>query len=88
MRNSTSSAASGGRSSDLEHLPRHAYALGRMVLVAPLADIVEQQRKDQQLRRLETLEQRREALAAGPVADRRSRFRIVSRVCSSTVYLW
>ena len=47
----------------LEHLPRHANALGGVVLVAPLADVVQQQREDEQLRRLQIPEERRKALA-------------------------
>ena len=43
--------------------PRHAHALDVMVVVAPLADVVQEQREHEQLRRVEILEQRREALA-------------------------
>ena len=65
-------------------------ALGRVVLVAPLADVVKQQRQHEQLGRLRgpaSSDENRSRSGAARVA-RRSRFLIVSSVCSSTVYLW
>ena len=73
----------------VEHLLRHADALERMVVVAPFPDVVEKQRQDEQFRRRET--QREPSGIAARSARRcrrsRSRFRMVSSVCSSTVYL-
>ena len=46
-----------------EDLPRHSHALRRVLLVAPLPDIVEEQRQHEQLRRPEIGEQRGEMLA-------------------------
>ena len=72
----------------IEHLTRHPRALRGVVLVAPLADVVKQQRQHEQLGRVDFSEQPREALAIRPAASvSRSRFRIVRSVCSSTVYL-
>ena len=89
MRNTTSSRAPRRRARVLEQLPGHPHALGRVVLVAPFADVVQQQREHQQLGRLEIPQQRREALApASATSSSRSRFLMVSSVCSSTVYLW
>ena len=73
----------------LQHLVRHADAFDRVLLVAPLADVVEQQRQDEQLRRSSSARMPLKRSREDPegVASR-SRLRIVSSVCSSTVYLW
>ena len=73
----------------IDDVPGHPLAFERVVVVAPFADVVQQQRQHEQLR----LAQRRRSRcgsAAGTAASVcaiRSRLRIVSSVCSSTVYL-
>ncbi len=49
----------------LQHLVRHADAFDRVLLVAPLADVVEQQRQDEQLRPLQLRENAAEAISRG-----------------------
>ena len=71
----------------VEQLVRHARALGRVVLVGPLAHVVQEQRQHEQLRRLELAEQPRKPLALGTrrvdqaleVSDREERV-LVDRV--------
>ncbi len=63
IRNSTVARCSAERPEAIEHVLRHAHALGGVVFVAPLADVVKQQRQDKQLGRLEVLQQGRKPLA-------------------------
>ena len=60
----------------LHHRLRQAHALGRVILVAPLADVVVEQRQDQQFRRVELADMRGEALAV-----RRLGRRAATRCC-------
>ena len=73
----------------IEHLPRHAHAFDRVIVVPPFADVVEEERQHEQLRATRSASSplKRLRLGVDGVA-RRSRLRIVSSVCSSTVYLW
>ena len=50
IRNSTRLARVAGELQPIDHLARHAHAFDRVVVVAPLADVVQQQRQHQQLR--------------------------------------
>ncbi len=54
----------------LHHLHRHPHAFFGVVVIAPLADVVEEQRQDQQFRMRQIREQRAEALAARDGARR------------------
>ncbi len=73
-----------------DRFDRHSHAFERVVVVAPLADVVQQQRQHEQLGPIDLAEDR--CGSAVDTARRscamRSRLRIVSSVCSSTVYLW
>ena len=59
MRNSTIARDSGRQVEPLEHLPRHPHAFHRVIVVAPFADVVKEQRQDQQLGRGEIGQQPR-----------------------------
>ena len=64
MRNSTVWRASVGQLEAIEHALRQAHALLHVLGVAPLADVVEEQRQRQQLGRVQLLQDRAEALLA------------------------
>ena len=71
----------------VEHALRELHAFLRVLGLAPLADVVEEQRERQELGRVEFLQNRVEALLAridGFHSD--STPRIASSVCSSTVH--
>ena len=57
IRNSTVARCSTVQTEAIEHVLRHADALGGVVLVAPLADVVKQQRQHEQLGGFEVLQQ-------------------------------
>ena len=52
-----------GQTQPIEERFRHPHALARVVLFPPLADVVEEEREHEELRRLEVAEQRGETLA-------------------------
>ena len=79
----------GAESELVEHDVGHPDALGGVLLVGPLADVVKQQCQHEVLGRPDLGQQRPEPLPSrGPGPSSRSMPRIVSSVCSSTVYLW